>query len=124
MTNREIINLKTTIDFHEQVLAKLHQKLKELKLSFEIAPALLEKTCNWYDAVEYCKLLGNGWRLPTLYELQIIYSLDNDLNGKCNYWSSTEDQSNTAWTQSLLDGCYNISFKDFSLHVRAVRDIK
>jgi formylglycine-generating enzyme required for sulfatase activity len=121
--NKEIITIKTMIDFHEQILVKLHQKLKELELSFEIAPVLLEKTCNWYDAVEYCALLGDGWRLPTLAELKMIYNVDNDLNGNCNYWSSTEDQSNTVWTQFLLNGHHNISFKDFNLHVRPVRDI-
>jgi formylglycine-generating enzyme required for sulfatase activity len=124
--NKEIINIKTTIDFHEQVLAKLHQKLKELELPFEIAPELLEKRCNWYDAVEYCKLLGNNWRLPSLEELQLIYESDNDFV-KDYYWSNTESTGNVrlVWGFNISNGYTQDYYKDKGIsYVRPVRDIK
>jgi hypothetical protein len=124
MTNKEIVNLKATIDFHEQLLVKLHRKLKELEMPFEIAPALLEKTCNWYDAVKYCKLLGDGWRLPTLDELKMIYNVDNDLTN--TYWSSTEYNKDNVSLLCMRKGYEVLTDKDSynEYRVRPVRDIK
>jgi formylglycine-generating enzyme required for sulfatase activity len=124
----EITNLKDIIVWHESRLAKLEQQLKESELPFEIAPVLLEKGCvNWYEAVEYCALLGNGWRLPSRDELKIIYNSDNDLNGNCNYWSSAvcNDRSR-AWYQNMHKGDQYTIDKDFNSNeyrVRPVRDI-
>ncbi len=47
---------------------------------------------NWNDAKKFCESLGNGWRLPTIGELHILY-LNKDKIGKISdydYWSSTK----------------------------------
>ncbi len=84
---------------------------------------------DWYEAKKACKELGDGWRLPTIKELELIYKkrkkidkLDLDIY---HYWSSTN---------STFDG-WAMSFNNFlelsldqdktsAFYVRAVRNIK
>ena len=40
---------------------------------FEVAENDFEETMVWGDANDACKKLGEGWRLPTLSELNIMY---------------------------------------------------
>jgi hypothetical protein len=47
-----------------------------------------------YEAIKVCKKLGNGWRLPSIDELKLIYksALKNNLANfsmKRYYWSGT-----------------------------------
>ena len=68
------------------------------------------------------------WRLPTREELNQIYlnlrrrnlgSIGDDI-----YWSSTENDSSTAWYQSMGNGIQRSgNIRSFSLNVRAVREI-
>lgn len=120
----EIIQLKNLITLHEKRLATLEQQLLESELTFEMAPELLEKTdVDWYEAVKYCKLLGNGWRLPTKDELRTIYKSDNDLNEDCRYWTSNEGNIDTAW---YCTRCSQFTtgkgFSSNEYRVRPVRD--
>jgi hypothetical protein len=112
----EIDNLKKFIGIHEKRLAKLEQQLLESESRFEIAPKLLEKeNVNWNEAVKYCELLGNGWRLPSKDELKIILTLENDLNTNYRYWSTATrgNKDLIAFNQSLYRG----------YRVRPIRDI-
>jgi hypothetical protein len=128
----DIKDIKNTlINIQMQLTTRQVPKADEshvAELPFEIAPNLLEKgNIDWNDAVKYCTLLGNGWRLPSREELQMIYKSDNDLNGNCNYWSSAvcNDRSR-AWYQNMHKGDQFTTNKDFSTNdyrVRPVRDI-
>lgn len=53
---------------------------------------------NSKDAKKACESLGDGWRLPTLNELNIIYRNKNKLTGLREqwYWSSKESL-NKGW---------------------------
>jgi hypothetical protein len=56
------------------------------------------------EAISSCLKLGDGWRLPTKEELEIIsknlYAIGNFKNG--TYWSSTEDKSKMAvWLHNI-----------------------
>jgi hypothetical protein len=68
----------------------------------EVASEDIEGEMNWFQAVRACSNLGQGWRLPTIEELKVIYS-DIYLKGKGNflkdriYWSSTEIDNELAW---------------------------
>jgi formylglycine-generating enzyme required for sulfatase activity len=97
-------------------------------VNFEIAPASTEIQANWDDAKFYCFFLSidgkTGWRLPTKEELNEIYESVNDFE-KAWYWSSTENNGNTAWDQNMSNGYqYGSSKADGSTYVRAVRDLK
>ncbi|MGK0391373.1 MAG: hypothetical protein ACI94Y_004135 [Maribacter sp.] len=90
----------------------------------------LEDTMEWQDAMTACKELGSGWHLATRDELHLMYKnlYDNDLGNfsdeedENGYWSSTEDDKDTAWGQ-LFDeyGSQGVDEKDADALVRAVR---
>ena len=49
----------------------------------------------WEDAKKACAALGDGWRLPTKDELNILYENKDKIGGlihqlRSPYWSSTE----------------------------------
>jgi len=85
---------------------------------------------SWDAAVKAAQnYLGGGfsdWRLPTKEELNLIYlnlrrknlgALGDDI-----YWSSTQNDSGSAWYQSLGNGIQRSgNIRSFSLCVRAVR---
>ena len=80
----------------------------------------------WNDAVNACADLGNGWRLPTKYELNLMYLNKGKIGGFANldYWSSTEFDSNRACFQYLGSdgsGYQGDHDKSDSQSVRAVR---
>lgn len=92
--------------------------------------------CDWDEAKMRCEELGEGWRLPTIQELQMLYALREDKefgealsvagfsqmeNG--SYWSGDDDEGSCcAWN---LDMYYGGSFnpqKYYHNYVRAVAE--
>ncbi|MFT4680287.1 MAG: hypothetical protein ACI9YU_000115 [Flavobacteriales bacterium] len=76
----------------------------------------------------------SDWFLPSQFELNEMYlnigqgnalGLGNiggfAYNAYSNYWSSTEDYTNTAWGQYFYDGDLRFVYKAASFNVRAVR---
>ena len=106
-------------------------------LKFEIAKKDFPNKMYWREAVKACSSLGDGWRLPTKDELNLMHINRVVIGGFANkyYWSSTESNSNDAWGQnfgrcvsgnifgSSETGRYGFS-KLATNFVRAVRDIK
>ncbi len=78
---------------------------------------------NWHEAVEACKKLGQGWRLPTKDELNMFYENKEEVGGfdYLNYWSSTEVDYVSAWRQYFGSGNQGGSGKYTAIYVRAVR---
>ncbi|NBU90727.1 MAG: DUF1566 domain-containing protein [Flavobacteriia bacterium] len=92
--------------------------------SIEVAQFEFPKKMIWDDAVKACTDLGNGWRLPTKYELNLIYLSKDKISGFSLYahWSSNKSVFDNAWAQSFKDGEQfddNMEYRLFS--VRAVR---
>ena len=85
----------------------------------------------WDKAKKACADLGNGWRLPTKYELNILYQNKDKIGGFANffYWSSPEHGTNIvggtdkyrAWGQGFGNGTQKIANKNGTYYVRAVR---
>ena len=92
----------------------------EYSTKLEVSPCLGEM--NWEDAKRACEALGEGWRLPTIIELSILYS-QKSKDDKTYYWSSTEYNATFAFFFSFLDGYANYFRKGNTLSVRRVRDI-
>ena len=95
--------------------------------NLEVAQNDFPKQMTWYDAKKACTDLGNGWKLPTKDELNLLYINKDKIGGfaKDDYWSSTDDEDNGAWKQNFINGSQYGSTnyanpKYFSL-VRAVR---
>ena len=83
---------------------------------------------NWANAKIACARLGEGWRLPTKDELNILYQNAFKIGGfsiSSYYWSSSDDNDNGAWAQSFNDGeqKYYKDVKTYGCYVRAVRSI-
>jgi hypothetical protein len=76
-------------------------------LPFDVYPKDLPETMTYLDAVEAVKNLGDGWYIPTLNELRLMYINKDRFGGFCTaerggsdfpcwYWSSTEDRDNSS----------------------------
>ena len=78
---------------------------------------------SWDDAKKACADLGDGWRLPTKDELNVLYENKDEIGGFAGsyYWSSTESDSSRAWGQAFGFGAQFFYFKSNVAYVRAVR---
>jgi hypothetical protein len=103
------------------------KKFKEsLKVgSIEVYPKDAPKKMTWNTANKYCKSLGEGWRLPTKQELNLMYTNlhKKRLGGFANdaHWSSSEYGFDFAWLKDFLDGTKYYTNKNRRYRVRAVR---
>lgn len=63
------------------------------------------------------------WRLPTKYELNLIYSEKSVIGGfaESYYWSSVVNGNNYAWLQNFGNGSQTYGTMERTYHVRAVR---
>jgi len=77
----------------------------------------------WRDAVTAADAYGSGWHLPTIAELKLLYEQKTHVGGFANddYWSSTEQDVNSAWIQGFVRGDQDRYNKHSKLKVRAVR---
>ena len=76
-----------------------------------------------YEAKKAFASLGDGWRLPTKDELDLLYENKEKIGGFASnyYWSSTEDNFNVAWGQNFVNGDQGKLKKVNNVYVRAVR---
>ncbi|MDC0339394.1 DUF1566 domain-containing protein [Flavobacteriales bacterium] len=83
---------------------------------------------NWNEKVlSYtCENLGDGWRLPTKDELNLLYENKNTIGGFVNntsYWSSSEYSVPDAFLVYFVNGKVHHFLKYKTYSVRAVRSI-
>jgi hypothetical protein len=89
-------------------------------------------SCSWYDAQNIISTTANhsdagalfiDWRLPTKYELNLLYIQKGTVGVFANnsYWSSTEYDFFTAWGQHFLIGNQTNLPKNATNYVRAIR---
>ena len=68
--------------------------------NLEIAQNNFPNKMNWEDAQKACADLGEGWRLPTKEELNVMFLNRAEIGDFAGaYWSSTEDNNNQSWAQ-------------------------
>jgi len=79
----------------------------------------------WDDATTACEALGDGWRLPTKDEMDVLYLNKNSIDGFASdiYWSSTENNAGLSWYFSFRDEFppSGYGYKHNTCYVRAVR---
>lgn len=97
----------------------------------------IKRQPNWksnYPAFAWCASLGDGWYLPAVDELLLIYENKSIINRMLNekgygevvdelYWSSTEveEEPDCAWFVYMNDGDSNYNSKNYiEFSVRAV----
>lgn len=96
------------------------KKIDDLEIAQYDFPQGLE----WPQAKSACEALGNGWRLPTKSELNVLYQNKDMIGGwKGNsYYSSEEYDNDFVWRQRFDDGSQlNDGHKYLTNNVRAVR---
>ena len=99
-------------------------------IGFEFYPEkpefFISNKMNWEAATKACADLGDGWRLPTKEELNLIYQNKDEIGGFANdyYWSSTEYTSDSAWGQYFGNGRQIYGDKYGKCNVRAVRAVR
>ncbi|MFH1157582.1 MAG: DUF1566 domain-containing protein, partial [Pseudomonadota bacterium] len=89
-------------------------------LPFEVAEKD-EGKMTWYDAI---KPRPDGWRLPTIDELHLMYQHKDEIGGFTDgyYWSSTEGTNSVSRVERFSDGAQGYTDKPDSYVVRCVRD--
>ena len=79
----------------------------------------------WDDAMKACADLGDGWRLPTKDELNLLYENKEKIGGfaHSDYWSSYGYDARHAMAQNFFTGKKGYGkVKKTRLYARAVRD--
>jgi len=97
-----------------------------IKLQIEVADRDESGKYGWHQAVDHLATKGDGWRLPTNEELDLMYKRRAAISGFSSawYWSSSDHHAGTAWCQNFNDGSQDSYYKSNALKVRAVRDVK
>lgn len=89
-------------------------------------------SANWTSATATCVAKGSNWRLPTQKELQLIWTLKDDLVEAgvndfeiLNYWSSTEFSGfpKNAWYVYFNIGNTASFAQTYKYSVRCVREV-
>ena len=94
--------------------------------NIEIAQHDFPEYKNWDDSKKACADLGNGWRLPTKDELNLMYENKDNIRTKIKngfYWSSTEYDSLYSWYFYFGLGYANYGHQYDTYYVRAVRSL-
>jgi hypothetical protein len=116
--------LSTLISYSASIIGK-PVRIGNLEVAQNDCPGPM----NWQDAKKACSDLGNGWRLPTKDELNLIFKNKDKIGGFAlsAYWSSTEYDSGRAWEHHFNlpgpegPGYQYTNGKEGSGYVRAVR---
>jgi len=110
------------VEYNLTPIEKTEPIILEQHLKFEVYPKDLGQH-NWEDAKKICEELGDGWRLPTKEELNLMWLNRESIGGfaAASYWSSSCYNNNIAWFQHFYNGLQNFDFKLTTNYVRAVR---
>ena len=106
-----------------------HLVLNTFKLdSLEIASADFDSSYTWNDANQICEGLGDGWRLPNLDELKLIFKNRKQIGGfkRDSYWTSDIHVEKITAFEIYFNyqGFQDVSPFTSKLSVRAVRNGK
>lgn len=93
----------------------------------EVANQDFSEEMTWKDAKRACDEFGNGWRLPTMDELIVMYEQLHE-KGQGNfkdddYWSSDVFYGNDAHTLDFGSGDNSIVPEGYTVNVRAIRNL-
>jgi serine/threonine protein kinase len=90
----------------------------------EITQCNFQNSMTWSQANEACAALGDGWRLPTKDELNLMYEKKDDIKVFANscYWSSSGVDNNYAWVQNFYNSDISLKPIEEKWFVRAVRN--
>ena len=101
-------------------------KLKDNTI-IKIMECDLPEIYTWYQAVAICNLIGANWRLPTIFEIQEIYSKKEEFSfakgGYWGYWTCNEINVENATCLSGPNGEILKEKKEVKFFIRPVKSI-
>ena len=93
--------------------------------NLEVAEHDFPNRMEWENAKIVCSKLGNGWRLPSNVELNILYRFKDKIGGFTDfyYWSFTEGEEGNGYShyQKFELGTWGAANIHTHAYVRAVR---
>jgi hypothetical protein len=93
----------------------------------EVALTDFNTQYDWVNAKLMCQGMGEGWRLPTIYEIEQIFDnstlFDFANYGFWAYWTSKEINEVQAFAFSGNEGIIIEESKNEKFYVRAVRTV-
>ena len=120
----EINTKKVDVDMSDEVFNKIALMAQEKNITFDMQVSDILK-----KQVDESEEEPSNWRLPTTEELNLMYE-NLHLKGigrfaSEDYWSSSEDSSNSAWYQYFGFGCSQGNYSKLnSIRSRAARSFK
>lgn len=87
----------------------------------QLHPTNSSTTRSWQNALDYCRGLGNGWRLPSISEIKIIRD-QTGWSTSAWYWSSTRTYGD-AWLFRPSDSHVDLNGISSSYRARCVRSV-
>lgn len=102
--------------------------INEYNKKLLVADADMPDPGNWLMAQEVISTQYQGWRMPSIDELEIMYEQLHK-NGKGNfidsqYWSGTEESPQHVWYINFKDGHDSDALKIMGANVRLVADLQ
>ena len=101
-------------------------KLKDNSI-IDIMECDLPEVYTWEQAVTLCQLIGTNWRLPTIDEIQEIYSKKEEFSfanwGYWAYWTCNEINIESATCLSGPNGEIFKEKKEAKFYIRPVKSI-
>ncbi len=94
-------------------------------MQIEIYPHTITEYVTWQEAHDTCLSLGEGWRLPTLEELDYIHQLGQEGKmslGNYGCWGERRD-SKYAWSKGFHTGNIYLNPLNNLNFILPVRDI-
>jgi hypothetical protein len=91
--------------------------------NLEVAQFDFNEKMSYVDALGACERLGDGWKLPNIDELNILYQnmeQVGNFEGE-RYWSSQRLYRNSVYFKNFLDGSQDYDNTSSEHSVRAVR---
>lgn len=115
---KNIINIKFK-DMHELALKN--------GIKIQITQNDFTDQLNWSTAKLKCEEIGEGWRLPSISELEEIFENKEQYNfanyGYWTYWSIEELNEEESLSFSGVEGNITTHLKTTNNYVRAVKNI-
>lgn len=113
---KTIAQLKQQLDDIQKQIKSLEAKSFIIKreLHFEVYPTDAPKLMTHVEAEEYAKSIGDGWRLPTLEELRLMYDNCDQIGGFVTKFGSGIARWYLTCT-GYRDGAAKVFIVDFSV---------
>ena len=94
-----------------------------IQYTLQVAQNDFPNQMNWADAKKACEALGEGWRLPTIEELNFMYNIKDTLKMSGFSWWSSTVYDDKVYYKDFKNNNF-LTNENYRFGFRVVRDIK